>query len=150
MIVASDINQCGISTSDTAHTAHNSLLRKLNDFQSTICLISGRLPPDSLLKNLIRNQTCDVALVLRKERLWGFSLYFQKLVLFHESTLISRSSPCFLEAANEPFSCRKQFILPPLGAWSKPSSGPSWHIFYCFGWTLANCLFLLLWTSRVV
>lgn len=125
MIVASDINQWGISTSDTAHIAHNNLLRKLNDFQSAICLISGRLPPDSLLKNLIRNQTCDVVLVLQKERLWGFSLCFQNLVLFHESTLISHSYPYFLGAANEHFSCRKQFILPPLGARSKPSSGPS-------------------------
>lgn len=129
MIVASDINQRGISTSDTAHTAHNSLLRKLNDFQSAICLVSGRLPPDSLLKNLIRNQTCEVAVVLQREQLWGFSLYFQKLVLFHESTLISPSYPYFLEAANEHFSCREQFILPPLGAWSKPSSGPSGSFF---------------------
>lgn len=129
MIVASDINQRGISTSDPAHTAPNSPLRKLNDFQSAICLISGRLPPDSLLKNLIRNQTCNVALVLQREQLWAFSLYFPKLVLFHESTLISLSYPYFLEAANERFSCREQFILPPLGAWSKPSSGPSGSFF---------------------
>lgn len=39
--------------------------------------------------------------------------------------MISHSYPYFLGAANEHFSCRKQFILPPLGARSKPSSGPS-------------------------